>query len=118
MDQPKLERLLRVMQLLINNNRYNIEDLADKLDISPRTVYRYIDTFRSAGFLVNEHNGFFSLSKESKQLRNFSELIYFTEEEAYILKSAIESIDDENPALGGLKKKLYSVCMTLKELPM
>lgn len=109
MDQPKLERLLRIMQLMINNNRYTIDDLASRLETSPRTVYRYIDTFRSAGFLVDERNGVFSLSKESKQLRSISELVYFTEEEAYILKRAIESIDDDNPALGGLKKKLYSV---------
>ncbi len=109
MDQPKLERLLRVMQLLINNKRYTVEDLASRLDTSVRTAYRYIDTFKSAGFLVNENEGIYSLSKESKQFRSISELVYFTEEEAFILKRAIESIDDENPALGGLKKKLYSV---------
>ncbi len=109
MDQPKLERLLRVMQLLINNKRYTVEDLADRLGTSVRTAYRYIDTFKNAGFLVNEIDGIYSLSKESKQFRSISELVYFTEEEAFILKKAIESIDDENPALGGLKKKLYSV---------
>ncbi|MFA5850677.1 MAG: WYL domain-containing protein [Bacteroidales bacterium] len=109
MDQPKLERLLRVMQLLINNKRYTVEDLASRLGTSVRTAYRYIDTFKNAGFLVNEIDGIYSLSKESKQFRSISELVYFTEEEAFILKKAIESIDDENPALGGLKKKLYSV---------
>lgn len=109
MDQPKIERLLRVMQLLINNRMYTIDDIAVKLDTSARTVYRYIDSFRSSGFLIEEENGFYSLSKNSKQLRQISDLIYFTEEEAFILKKAIESIDASNPVMEALKSKLYSV---------
>ncbi len=109
MDQPKIERLLRVMQLLINNRHYSIEDIAAKLDISQRTVYRYIDTFRSSGFLVSESDGIYSLDKSSKQLRQISDLIYFTDEEAYILKRAIESIESSNPVMDALKNKLYSV---------
>ncbi len=109
MDQPKIERLLRVMQLLINNRMYTIDDIADKLNTSARTVYRYIDSFRSSGFVIDENNGFYSLNKNSKQLRQISDLIYFTEEEAFILKKAIESIDASNPVMEALKSKLYSV---------
>ena len=46
MDQPKLERLLRLMKLLTANTTYNVDQLAERLDMSRRTVYRYIDTFR------------------------------------------------------------------------
>ncbi len=109
MDQPKIERLLRVMQLLINNRMYSIDDIADKLETSARTVYRYIDSFRSSGFVIEENNGYYSLSKSSKQLRQISDLIYFTEEEAFILKKAIESIDASSPVMEALKNKLYSV---------
>lgn len=109
MDQPKIERLLRVMQLLINNRMYTIDDIADKLDTSSRTVYRYIDSFRSSGFVIDENDGYYSLNKSSKQLRSLSDLIYFTEEEAFILKKAIESIDASSPIMEALKGKLYSV---------
>ena len=50
MDQPKLERLLRLMKLLTANTTYNVDQLAERLRMSRRTVYRYIDTFREAGF--------------------------------------------------------------------
>ena len=48
-DQPKLERLLRLMKLLTANTTYNVDQLAERLSMSRRTVYRYIDTFREAG---------------------------------------------------------------------
>lgn len=109
MDQPKIERLLRLMMML-TANKYTIEQLSNKLDMSPRTIYRYIDTFRNAGFLIKKNSdGRFRLDRESKYFKDISELVHFTEEEAYILKNAIESIDENNILKQNLKSKLYSV---------
>ncbi len=109
MDQPKIERLLRLMKLLTANNRYTIDDLACKLDMSPRTVYRYIDTFREAGFVVKKNGNYIKLDKKSPYFKEISQLVHFTDEEAHILKSAIESIDENNIIKQNLKNKLYSV---------
>ena len=109
MDQPKIERLLRLMKMLTGNVLYTIDDLADKLNMSVRTVYRYIDTFRDAGFIVKKRDDVFRLDKSSPYFKDISQLIHFTEEEAYILKSAIESIDETNLLKQNLKKKLYTV---------
>ena len=109
MDQPKIERLLRLIKMLTANHSLTIDEMAERLSISPRTVYRYIDTFRQAGFVVKKVNGFIKLDKSSPYFKEISELIHFTEEEAYILKSAIESIDDNNLLKQNLKKKLYTV---------
>lgn len=109
MDQPKLERLLRLMKLLTANTTYNVDQLAERLDLSRRTVYRYIDTFREAGFVVKKSGDCIRLDKESPHFRDITQLVHFTEEEAVILKSAIENIDDTNLLKQNLKKKLYSV---------
>lgn len=109
MDQPKIERLLRLMKLLTANNRYTVDDLACKLDMSPRTVYRYIDTFREAGFVVKKNGNYIKLDKKSPYFKEISQLVHFTDEEAHILKSAIESIDENNIIKQNLKNKLYSV---------
>lgn len=109
MDQPKIERLLRLMMML-TANKYTIEQLSDRLEMSPRTIYRYIDTFRNAGFLIKKNSqNVFRLDKESKYFKDISELVHFTEEEAYILKNAIESIDENNILKQNLKSKLYSI---------
>ena len=109
MDQPKLERLLRLMKMLTANVEYSVDDLADRLDMSRRTIYRYIDTFREAGFVINKHGNYIRLDKESPHFKDISQLVHFTEEEAVILRRAIESIDDTNLLKQNLKRKLYSV---------
>ncbi|MBN2764909.1 MAG: transcriptional regulator [Paludibacteraceae bacterium] len=109
MDQPKLERLLRLMKLLTANNSLTVDEIAEKLCISARSVYRYIDTFKDAGFVIKKTNNCPKLDKSSPYFKDISELIHFTEEEAYILKSAIESIDENNLLKQNLKKKLYTV---------
>ena len=109
MDQPKLERLLRLMKLLTANATYNVDQLAQRLSMSRRTVYRYIDTFREAGFVIKKNGDHIRLDKESPHFKDISQLVHFTEEEAVILKRAIENIDDTNLLKQNLKKKLYSV---------
>ena len=109
MDQPKLERLLRLMKLLTANNSLTVDEIAAKLAISQRSVYRYIDTFREAGFVIKKTDNFIKLDKSSPYFKDISQLIHFTEEEAFILKSAIENIDENNLLKQNLKKKLYTV---------
>jgi len=109
MDQPKIDRLLRLMMMLTANNRYTVSDLAERLNTSPRTIYRYIDTFKEAGFLIVKKGECFRIDKKSKYFKDISQLVHFTEEEAYILNSAIESIDPTNTIKQNLKAKLASV---------
>ena len=109
MDQPKIERLLRLMKMLTANVEYSVDDIADRLDMSRRTIYRYIDTFRDAGFVIKKSGNCIRLDKESPHFKDISQLVHFTEEEAVILRRAIESIDDTNLLKQNLKRKLYSV---------
>ena len=109
MDQPKIERILRLMKMLTANTSYTVDDMAERLDMSRRTIYRYIDTFRGAGFVIKKSGNCIRLDKESPHFKDISQLVHFTEEEAVILKRAIESIDDTNLLKQNLKRKLYSV---------
>ncbi len=109
MDQPKLERLLRLMKMLTANNSLTVDEIALNLGITSRSVYRYIDTFREAGFVIKKRDSYIKLDKSSPYFRDITDLLHFSNEEAYILKSAIESIDENNLIKQNLKKKLYTV---------
>ena len=109
MDQPKIERMLRLMKMLTANTSYTVDELAERLSMSRRTIYRYIDTFREAGFVIKKSDNHIRLDKASPHFKDISQLVHFTEEEAVILKRAIESIDDTNMLKLNLKRKLYSV---------
>lgn len=110
MDQPKIERLLRLMKMMTGANRYTVEELAERLDTSYRSIYRYIDTFKEVGFVVHkEDGGVYRLGKESPYFKDISQLIHFTDEEAHIVNQLIGALDDTNMLKQNLRRKLSSV---------
>ena len=110
MDQPKLERMLRLMKLMTGNINYTVNDLAERLDTSYRSIYRYIETFKEAGFVVQKlDGGVYKLGKESRYFKEISQLVHFTDEEAHIVNQLIEALDDTNSLKQNLRKKLTTV---------
>ena len=110
MDTPKISKLLRLMKLLTGNVSRTIDSLAKELGITPRTVYRYIDTIREAGFVVNKlYGNVYAMGKVARGLSDFKKLIYFTDEEAYLAAKMIEGIDNNNALKRDLQRKLASV---------
>ena len=87
-----------------------IDQVAKEMSITPRTVYRYIDDIREAGFVVNKlYGNVYAMGKVGRGLSDFNRLIYFTEEEAYITAKMIEGIDNNNVLKRDLQRKLASV---------
>lgn len=110
MDQPKISRILRLIVLLSGNRIYTVDELAAELKTSQRTIYRYIDTFKEAGFVVNKlYGNVYAMGKVARGVSDFNKLIYFTEEEAYITAKLIEGIDNNNVLKRDLQRKLASV---------
>ena len=110
MEQPKIERLLRLMKMMSGNINYTIDELAEKLNTSYRSIYRYIDTFKECGFVVEKvRSNVYKLGKMPRGCVDLKNLIYFSEEEAYIVNSLINGLDSTNMLKINLKKKLAAV---------
>lgn len=110
MDQPKLERMLRLMKLMTGNVNYTVNDLAERIGTTYRSIYRYIDTFKDAGFVVqNLGGGVYKLGKESRYFKDISQLVHFTDEEAHIVNQLIEALDDTNMLKQNLRRKLTTI---------
>ncbi|MCX7986711.1 MAG: WYL domain-containing protein [Bacteroidales bacterium] len=109
MDQPHLTRLIKLMLLLVGN-RLTTSALAKKLDCSVRTVQRSIETLKMAGIVVEYYQkGVPYLSTNKGPIKQISDLVHFSVEEAYILNKAIDSIDANNKLKTNLKEKLYNI---------
>ena len=108
MDQPKIERVLRLMRLMSGVRHYTIEELAEALDTSSRSIYRYIDTFREVGYVVTKENGVPRLLSMDKY-EDIAELVHFTEEEAYVVDRLLDALDNGNVLKQSLKRKLAVV---------
>jgi len=111
MDQPKMERLLRLIQYLSSTTtRYTLDEIAKSLDTSKRSLFRYIDTLKSAGFSVTRvGEGVYQMTTYNKEFSDLSQLVYFTDEEAIIVSHLIENLDGTNALKAGLRKKLAAV---------
>ena len=53
----KIDRLVSIIMLLLQNERVGAQELADRFEISPRTVYRDIDSINMAGIPVRSIPG-------------------------------------------------------------
>lgn len=110
MDQPKIERVLRLMLYLSSNTNYTLDEIARNLKTSRRSLFRYIDTLKTAGFSVTRvGEGVYRMSTYSKDFTDLSQLVYFTDEEAIIVSHLIENLEGTNALKAGLRKKLAAV---------
>ena len=107
MDQPKVERLLRLMALMSGSVDYTVEELAAQLDTSYRSIYRYIDTFKECGFVVEKLSpNVYKLKSMPEDYPEFSNLVYFSDEEAHLVNNLIDRLDPTNALKANLQKKL------------
>lgn len=110
MDQARIEKVLKLILLLAKNRFMTIGEIAEKWDTSERTIYRYIDTIREVGFVVKrDRNGVFFIDKTSASIKKLSDLVYFSDEEAYLFNEVLDSIEETTQLKKNLKKKLSSV---------
>ena len=110
MDQPKIERVLRLMTLMSGSVEYTVDELAEKLDTSYRSIYRYIDTFKACGFAVEKvHGNIYRLAKLSPKYPDLDKLVHFSEEEAYLVNRLIDRLDPTNALKAGLQRKLAAI---------
>ena len=58
------------MKMLTANTSYSVDEMAERLDMSRRTIYRYIDTFREAGFVIKKSGNCIRLDKESPHFKD------------------------------------------------
>ena len=110
MDQPKIARILKLIALLSGNRVYTLKELAEELEISQRTVYRYIETFQEAGFVINRVGPYqYHMVSIGDSVEDISQIVHFSEEEATIVNRLIDSLDPDNSLKAGLKRKLAAV---------
>ena len=113
MEQPRVERTLRLMRLMSGNAYLTVEQLARRLDTSTRSIYRYIDSFKTCGFAVEKvGDSIYRLISMPTGYKDLQKLVYFSEEEARVLTYLIESLDETNSLKSSLYKKLCAVCDT------
>ena len=102
--------MMRLIVLLSGNRIYTVDELAAELLTSQRTIYRYIDTFKEAGFVVEKVDDYkYRLVSIGPGVKDLHNIVYFSPEEAYIVNRLIDSLDPSNSLKRELKRKLSAI---------
>ena len=65
MRHDKLERELNLLLLLAGNRGYTLEQICDRMEISRRNLYYYLEFFRDCGFIVEKRGRIYSIDRQS-----------------------------------------------------
>jgi len=110
-DQYRICRLLTLLTLMSNGGEYTIEYLARVTGTSTRTIYRFIETARSVGLVVQRlRSGVFQIVNMDKHSSELSSLVAFTPEEATLIDRMLNGLDATNSFKSALKRKLSAIC--------
>ncbi len=106
MRHDKLERELNLLLLLTENHNYTVPEICDRVQISRRNFYYYLDFFRLAGFKVEHSKPYYRVSKDSPFFRKIDEVVHFTEDEAITMRRILDKTGDQSIQVERLRRKL------------
>lgn len=115
-DPGKLLRLFRLLNLLSSSKRgYSVQELADKVGVSYRTVYRDLRIFEETGFSLNQHEASkrFYLAKSD----DLSNHLHFDKAEASALETALVGLPD-GPIKQILRDKVQALTGAARQLSL
>lgn len=96
--------------MLSSNVDYTTNELASNLEITERSAFRYIRTFKDSGFTIQKRGcNVHKLMKLPVRQIKLSELIHLSPEEAHILHTLLMSISGDSQVLLNLEKKLTAL---------
>ena len=96
--------------MLSSNVDYTTPELADLLEITERSIYRYIRSFKDNGFVLEKRNpNIHKLLKMPLEEIKLDELIQLSSEEAFILHTLLLSITGDSQMHINLEQKLAAL---------
>lgn len=106
MRHDQLKKELEIIALLTQNRSYTADEICEKTGISRRSLYYYLDFFRTSGFEVEKHDSYISISRESEFFKRLFDILQFTFDEAVVLRNLLENSPMRNIKMKAVLQKL------------
>lgn len=103
MRHDKLERELHLLMLLTDNHTLTIDKLCDKVGISRRNLYYYLEFFRDTGFVVYKRGKVYCIDRDSPFFGRLVERVSFTADEAVLMRRLLDKVSDNNAVVADRK---------------
>lgn len=96
--------------MLTSNVDYTTNELSRILEITERSTFRYLRTFKDSGFVIEKRNGNIpKLMKMPIKKIKLSDLIHLSPEEAHILHTLLISLSGDSQVIINLERKLTAL---------
>lgn len=112
-EMGKLYRVLKLITILVSTDvGRTVAEIAERLQITARNVYRYIDLLQDVGFnIVKTGHGRYRLDQTSKR-QDYTTFIGFTAEEAMELCMKVASMPLKHPLRQSILNKVHALSDT------
>lgn len=98
-NQNRIYRVFRLINLLKSSPSKSIKRLSESMEISERSLYRYMELLVEVGFVVQKDSS-------NRYYLNHGQIESFTKEEAEFISKAISSNQKNNPLVKSIRTKL------------
>ncbi len=98
-NQNRIYRVFRLINLLKSSPSKSIKRLSESMEVSERSLYRYIELLAEVGFIVEKDSS-------NRYYLNHDQIESFTKEEAEFISQSISSNQKNNPLVKSIRTKL------------
>ena len=98
-NQNRIYRVFRLINLLKSSPSKSIKRLSESMEVSERSLYRYIELLAEVGFIVHKDSS-------NRYYLNHDQIESFTKEEAEFISQSISSNQKNNPLIKSIRTKL------------
>lgn len=109
MDYDTLSHQLRLIILLAQGQYLSVAEMAERLSLHPRTVYRYLEQFPQLGLTLEKRSRRYRLSPEAPFLEKVSQHFHFSMAEVVTLRQVLEAVPSQTPQVRHLREKLHRI---------
>ena len=102
----KYGRELDLILLLTGGGSYTAQQLADKLDITRRSLYYYLEYLRDSGFILHKSGARYRIDRQSPFFRQLHENIVLSETEAAFVHRMLDGAGEKNLTAQTIRAKL------------
>lgn len=111
----KIDRLLAITVLLLNRGRLSAKELADRFEVSSKTIYRDMDTLCQAGIPIVAHQG---ITGGFEIMEHYMiDKYWLSAEEMSTLVTAVKGLSSalEDPQMGLLLEKIKALLRRVEQ---
>ena len=106
MKFSKYGKELDLLLLLTDNGSYTVKQLAQKLGVTERTIYYYLEYLHFSGFILIKQGGRYRIDRSSPFFRRLREQIVLNESEAEYVCKMLEDAAQTNHIARSVRAKL------------